>query len=61
MTAILNDVKGVFENIDNTSEQYIGNIVELTVESMKDIRFILDYKYQVFINILFLFIIFGVY
>ena len=60
MTAILNDVKGVFENIDNTSEQYIGNIVELTVESMKDIRFILDYKYQVFINILFLFIIFGV-
>jgi hypothetical protein len=60
MADILNDVKGVFENIDNTSEQYIGDIAELAAESIKDISFVLDYKYQVFINILFLFIIFGI-
>jgi hypothetical protein len=60
MADILNDVKGIFENIDNTSEQYIEDIVELAAEGMKDISFVLDYKYQVFINILFLFIIFGI-
>lgn len=56
---ILDDIKDLFVNIDKTSEQSIKDISHLA-DDIKDVYFILDYKYQIFMNILFLFIICGI-
>ena len=57
---ILNDFKKLSDTIDKTSAQYIDNISDIT-QGFKDIYVILEYKYQIFINILFLFIICGIF
>ena len=55
----INDIAKIFDSIEDASDQYIENI-SVIVEGIKDINIVFEYKYQVFINILFLFIIFGV-
>jgi hypothetical protein len=55
----INDIVKIFDSIEDASNQYIEDISAL-VEDVNDIKIIFEYKYQVFINILFLFIIFGV-
>jgi hypothetical protein len=55
----IEDIAKLFNKIDKASNDYIDEISAL-VEEIKDFNFVFEYKYLFFINILFLFIIFGV-
>jgi len=55
----INDFIKLLDRIDNASNEYIDDISVL-VHDIKDYNVIFQYKYQFFINILFLFIILGV-
>jgi hypothetical protein len=55
----INDFIKLFDRINNASDEYIDDISVL-VDDIKDYNVIFQYKYQFFINILFLFIILGV-
>jgi hypothetical protein len=56
----ITDIAKLFDSIDNASYEYIEDMSALVVEGTKDINLLFEYKYLVLINILFLFIIFGV-
>jgi hypothetical protein len=56
----ITDLAKIFDSIDNASYEYIEDMSALVVEGTKDIHVLFEYKYLVLINILFLFIIFGV-